>query len=483
MNLVEAKLKQLDNLTANERATLRCRLAAEFTHTGQYEAAREALGPLWQGIGERPALKGLANSTAAEVLLQCGVLSGWLGSSNRIEGVQEKAKDLINEALRIFQSLNQKLKVAEARYELGMCYWRLGAFDEARIVLDEAVERLGEDETELKAKILIRHTLVEIWTGRYLDAWDILKNAESVFGKANDALKGRWHGQKGIVLLKLGTTQGRADYADRAIIEFTAAIFHYEQAKHERYCGTNLNNLAFLLYKLGRYKEAHENLNRARAIFSRLKDSGNIAQVDETRARVLIAEKRYQEARQIINEVINTFERNEEQALLADALTIKATIQARLGEHESSLHVFRRAINVAENAGALINAGLAAVTMIEEHGKARLSEYELYHIYHRADRLLAATQDVEDIARLRACANILNRKLFGKQLSDSDFRLRKVVREYEARFIEQALREEQGIITHAAKRLGISYQSLQSILKTRQRKLFKKRKPPANRQT
>ena len=32
-------------------------------------------------------------------------------------------------------------------------------------------------------------------------------------------------GQLGIVLMKLATTEGRTDYADRAIMEFTAAIF------------------------------------------------------------------------------------------------------------------------------------------------------------------------------------------------------------------------------------------------------------------
>ncbi len=45
MNLTDARLKELDNpsLTHNERILLRCRLASEFIHIGQYEVAREAL--------------------------------------------------------------------------------------------------------------------------------------------------------------------------------------------------------------------------------------------------------------------------------------------------------------------------------------------------------------------------------------------------------------------------------------------------------
>jgi tetratricopeptide (TPR) repeat protein len=233
-----------------------------------------------------------------------------------------------------------------------------------------------------------------------------------------------------------------------------------------------------LLYKLGHYQEAHEHLDRARTF--RFKDPGIMAQVDETRARVLIAEKQYEEARRVIIGVVETLEKGGEQALLAEALTIKAITQARLGDYDYSHHTFRRAMNVAENAGALSSAGLAALSMIEEHG-TRLSEYEIYHIYRRADKLLSTTQDAEEIARLRACARILARKLFGKNLSDPDFYLPDVVRSYEARFIEQALKEEHGSITHAAHKLGLTHQSPGSILKSRHKKLRNKRKPEVSR--
>src|SRR5438270_4837471 len=324
MNLADNRLKELDNpsLTRNERVLLRCRLASEFIHKGQYETAREALGELWQGIGRRPEVEKLKPATAAEVLLQCGALSGWLGRIQHVSGAQEKAEDLISEALRMFESQRQSSKVAEAQYELGMCYFRLGAYDEARVVLDEALKGLGKEDADLKAKILIRHSLIEVWTGRYHDAWSILERAGKFFESCGDAIKGRWHGQKGLVLRRLATAERRPDYFDRAIIEYTAVIYHLERAGHERYCGNNLNNLAFLFYKLGRYEEAHENLDRAQEIFERHKDTGNLAQVNETRARVLVAEQRYGEAERIISGVIQDFEKGGEYAMLADALAL-----------------------------------------------------------------------------------------------------------------------------------------------------------------
>jgi tetratricopeptide (TPR) repeat protein len=480
MNLADERLKELDNpsLSENERALLRCRVASDFIHKGQYEAAREALGELWLGVGQRPVVRKMPPAIEAEVLLQCGTLTGWLGSVRNVSGAQEQAKDILSAAARKFGSQGMLSKVSEAQYELGMCYWRLGAYDESRLVMREALKPLTDADLELKAKILIRRSVVEIWDNRYYEALSILKEAEPVFNSAGDALKGRWHGQMALVLVRLSFVEGNTDYADRAIIEFTAAIYHYEQAGHERYCATNLNNLAMTLYKLGRYKDAHESLDRAQLIFTKLKDAGNLAQVDETRARVLVAEKKYREADRILAGVIKTFDQGGEFALLANALTLQGVVWARLGAFDNSLNILRQAMKVAQDSGALARAGLAALTMIEEHGSSRrLSESELVKVYARADELLKVTQDAEDIARLRACSRIVIKRLSGLETRDRNFSFYSAVREYEARLIEQALSEAEGSVTRAAKILGLTHQILGYMLKSRHKELADKRTP------
>lgn len=429
----------------------------------------------------KPQVDELEPVAAAEVILQCGVLTGWLGGAGNVEGSQERAKDLLSEAFRRFQSQGEYRKASEAQYELGICYWRLGAFDEARVVMAEALTPLTDSDVELKAKILVRRTLVDISENRYYDALNILKEAEPVFESASDALKGRWHGQKGLVLRRLATSEGRADYFDNAIIEYTAAIYHYEQAKHERYGATNLNNLAFLLYKMGRYQDAHRHLDRAGATLWRLKDAGLLAQVDETRARVFIAQKKYADAERVISRAVQTLEQSGESALLADALTIQGVAWARLGAHENSISVLRRAMTIAETVGALSNAGLVALALIEEHGGTRLSAVEVSKVYLRADRLLKATQDAEDVARLRACGRITVRRLSGARLRDKNFTFYGAIQDFEATIIEQALEEAGGSVTRAAKLLGLKHQSLITMLNTRHRQLLTKRKPPEKR--
>ncbi|HEX8284106.1 MAG TPA: tetratricopeptide repeat protein [Pyrinomonadaceae bacterium] len=192
MNLADERLRELDNpsLTENERVTLRCQVAADLTHKGQYEAARDALGDLWLGVGQRPPVNMLPPALEAEVLLRCGTLTRLLGSVRNVSGAQEQAKDMLSEAQRKFRAQGMPAKGSETQYELAMCYWWLGQHDEARVVLQEALKPLTESDVELKAKILIRRTIVEAWENRYHDALCILKEAEPVFQSANDALKG-----------------------------------------------------------------------------------------------------------------------------------------------------------------------------------------------------------------------------------------------------------------------------------------------------
>lgn len=225
----------------------RCTKASILIYAGQYEEAKGVLGDLFRGVGEHPDIERHPSDVGAEILLQCACLSGFLGDAQGAD-VHDRVKDLLTEAVDMFRAQNLESKVSEGNYELGICYYRKGAYDEARIMFDEA---MISATSEIRGKIVIGRTIVEFLTGHCEKARDILIEAKSFFDTASDALKGRWHGHMGLV--QRGLARGRSEYLDLAIIEYTAAIYHYELAGHLRYSGRNLNNLAFLLYKLGRY--------------------------------------------------------------------------------------------------------------------------------------------------------------------------------------------------------------------------------------
>jgi len=137
-----------------------------------------------------------------------------------------------------------------------------------------------------------------------------------------------------------------------------------------------------------------------------LDDCGSVAQMDEKRARILLAQGRNSEAERAAEEAVSVLEKGTERGVLAEALTTHGSALARLGYFERARETFDKAIKVAETAGAQEIAGRAALTIIEEFG-SRLSPADLRSLYERADKLLGSSQNMETLTRLRLCARRL----------------------------------------------------------------------------
>lgn len=450
------------------------------------------MSEFWQRVGERPQTAGLDDTATGEVLLRAGVLSGWIGSANQIEGAQETAKDLISESAAVFEKLPDAEKLAEARIELAYCYWREGALDEARVMLREVLNNLGDGESEWKAIALLRGAIIEASATRYSDALRILTGAAPLFEKSEShALKGKFHNELASVLNCLSSTEHREDYRDRALVEYAAAGFHFEQARHTRYQAAVENNLGFLFFNAAQFTEAHEHLERARRLFARLKDNVHTAQVDETRARALLAEQRFSEAEKIARQAVNALMKGDEYALLAEALTTHAVTLARNARRLPAQAALERAVEIAVQSGNAEGASLALLTMIEELGDY-LSADEIQISYRRADELLA-TAPLEILERLRRAARRAfavrsvhaEQQIAREQTQKSEeanpwgnFSLKEEVRRLEERYIESALKEAEGRVSHAAKLLGFDdHGSLNSLLKNKHKKLLAGRVP------
>lgn len=406
MNITALELQRLTDPTMSqqERARYRCTLAKELEEAGNYEAARTVMGELWQRVGERPLLDGLDESTASIVLLRAGALTGWLGSKLQVEGAQEASKDLISESITRFEALGETTKAAEALTDLSLCYWREGAFDEAYVILKDALKYLTDADGELKVVALLRYAIIERRRNRLNSALNILTEAARlVESTQNDTLKGRFHIELANTLSVLGFSEKRDDYQDRSLLEFAAANYHFEQAGNTRSCALVENNLGFLFFSLSRYEEANLHLDRARRLFLNLKEQGSVAQVDESRSRVLLAQGRNSEAERLVRSAVHTLQKGGELALLAEALTTHGASLARLKREELARAALERAIEVGEQSGDLHGAGRAALTMIEELSHF-LDKNELRARYERADQLLSDVVQPETLTRLRNCA-------------------------------------------------------------------------------
>lgn len=490
MNLAERLHEQIANThDLNGRARLRCRLAKELEESGDYEGARSAMGELWGRVGERPRLEGLDKATQAEVLLRVGVLTGWIGSTRQLEDAQEAAKNLITESLSTFEALHDAGKVDEAQTDLAYCYWRQGGLDEARDILRGVLHRLAGSGGEVKMVAIIRSTIVERSAKRYHDALRIHTDYAPLFDeRASHALRAKFHNSYAITLDILGTSEKREDYIDRALLEYTAASYHFEQAGHRVYCACVENNLAMLYLAIGRLGEAHEHLDRAQKVLANLKDSVHLAQVNETRAKVLLAEGRNAEAEKVVSAAVRVLEKGDEQSLLAEALTTQGIALARTGRHVRARLTFQRAIVVAEQAGDKAAAGRASLAVIEELNE-HATRGELCSLYEQAADRLGKSQHPNITARLIAGARLVLRLLKPQTPAPEDapvdwqgFSLRKAIHRYERRLIELALKDAGGAVTRAAELLGFKHhQSLISLLNNRHKDLLPERSPVVTR--
>ena len=427
MTLPTSLLRELvnPNLDVGGRAELCCQLAREFENKGEYEEAREMLSGLWTELDQRPKVKGFEPNIAAEVLMRAGVLTGWIGSD------QEQAKDFINESLTIFEARKYKKKIAEAQTELALCYMRIGEYDNASDLLKLALAELTID-CELRAKAVLRSSIVKRHVSPLNEALAYLTANAPLFDKINSPLlKGCYHQTLGDVLEDLCESDKPGDYLDRAFLEYTAASYHFEQAEHRRYLANVENNLGFLYLKINCCKEAHEHLNRARRIFLYLKDRISLAQVDETRARVFLKEKRNVEAEKAAWESVRTLESSDRPSLLAEALKRHGMALARLGHYSTALNAFRRAVDLSQD-----------------------------NFNRAADVALTAFQELGERLAVKEAITTS-----GRPLDEEIFLL-------EHELIKYALDDAEGRVTFAARTLGMSYQRLTHKLQTKHKALL-----------
>jgi tetratricopeptide (TPR) repeat protein len=369
--------------------------------------------------------------------------------------------------------LGNKDKAAEAQKDLAICYWREGAMDEARVFFREALA--GATDPTIKFRILVNSTTVEISSNCLDEALSLLDRAAPLLEFiSNDATIGLFHMQRAMVFRGMGG----AENIDRALIENTAARVHFEQANHRRFFARVENNIGYIFLELGRYAEALEHLDTARATFVEIGDVGTAAQVNETRARVFLAQGRYPEAEKIAFSAASVLESGGEYSLLAEALEAQGIALARMGRHQSALGLLKRSAHIAETAGDLHIAGRMFLTILEEL-KNFISPAEIGEIYRDADDRLGDQLDPETVSRLRACARlaVTNAAVAKADTMLAPGTFEEEVHRCESGLIRHALDEASGSVTRAAKLLGLTHQGLCYIINHRHRQLLAARAP------
>lgn len=339
-----------------------CARSRALEQRGEYEDARNLLSDLWDRVGERPKIEGLNELESAMVQLRVGYLTGWLGSTRKIEGAQERSLDLLSECSGMFERLGDVDGYAEAQLGIALAYWRKASFDEARVILDGVLgaSNLGK-ENRLSA-IIIR-TIVERSDNQVFKALSLHESAAALF-EAKDVparLKATFfHGW--------ALTHRQAGNIDEALLKYSVTTKYLEEAGDNARLAIVEGNYGFLFYSVKAYSEALEHIQRALSLYRAASDLRGAAQVGETLSRVLIEVGDYEGAERAARAAVEILRGVEEKAQFVEGLTSLGTALARQGRRRESYAAFSEAEEEALNFVGQSAAAVVVKKIIEELG-------------------------------------------------------------------------------------------------------------------
>ncbi|HEY2963447.1 MAG TPA: winged helix-turn-helix domain-containing protein [Pyrinomonadaceae bacterium] len=392
--------------TRNEQIQVFCAIAREQIDAGNYDAACKVLEGWWV-FGEWPKLDGLTQRSCADLLFTTGELAGCVASAKQLPNGQKHGEALLNGSIGIFERLSCTRQAAEARIEVALCYYREGLFDLGRSTLMKVLDRLSPNDSDLRSLALIRLASLERHAGRLKDALGRLNEARTLVKLSGPWATGRCHLELASTYKDLAVSESSTLYSDIAEESYLTALREFEAVGSHRLVAIVENNLGFLLSLIGRFQDAEMHLFRARKIFSHFDDRIRRAQVDDSLARLYLAQNRLDDAQTRIRLSIQTMESGDEDALLAESLTTKGMIYCRLQRYNDAQKALEAAYRLALRCGDVEGAGRSQLVLVEEMAHI-LEPEERGLVRIRLMELLSASQQTAIRERLGKCFDIID---------------------------------------------------------------------------
>jgi SOS-response transcriptional repressor LexA len=362
--MASAHLTTLTPLTDADVLAL-CAVAMQAARAGDCAKALDLMSPLWVGVGAEPNAAGLGFRAGAELYHCAGMITSVVEQS---AVAQRWARRVLRRSARSFLALGDERGVVRSAHEVAASYHRSGHNRHARRVarMYHAKAKCAEPEDE--AGLILIHAIAEWCLNRPAEALQVLTDAFALFeGLEDDRLKGSFHCTLASAYHDLGAARYGREYFRLAVFEFTAAIYHIERAGGSLHLSTLENNIGYLLSLLGEHDDALTHLDRAREISISLRDDTQAARVEITRAQVLAASGRLDEAVRVISSAVDALQWLGAESLLTEARAVEQDIARRRARAVDNVIPFGRPparlpeqYTLAVTDDALVNAGIAA---------------------------------------------------------------------------------------------------------------------------
>lgn len=234
------------------------------------------------------------------------------------ESDPERSKDLLSEAIRFLDGPEAQ----EAKIHLAIAYHWTGEYSEGLALVDDL---LSEDLSGgIRCQALLAKATLQMSSPR--TALLTLGEAEACCEGAGRTYLGNWHNQRARALKEL------KEY-DQASIEYAGAAALFEEAGNPGGAAMAFNNLAGVYLKWGKLEDARVAATRSVSSFKSLADP-RLPHAQDQLAQILVAQGSAEEARALIDKVINSVNGDRKDLLLECLLTrASALIQLKMPAH------------------------------------------------------------------------------------------------------------------------------------------------------
>lgn len=264
---------------------------------GDLDSLRRILQTVWT-IEETPTFNDYEELIKGELLRLCGIFLSYYGkySLNR-KNYQVRGKDLLINAVEIFDANKISDKAAEAKINLAFCYWNLGEVNEAEAILDIVEAEFGKDlfhPTYLR--VCINRLLICFWKQDLESAFKIIEKINSPMQLCTDLrLQAMFHNQAGIF-------HRAAKQYDKAVFHLNEAIRFAGEKDNKLFIAINLNNLAYLYKEIKDFQKALDYVSESISEVNKIKCQGFLPHALDTKALIYLDWKKFEDALETINQ-------------------------------------------------------------------------------------------------------------------------------------------------------------------------------------
>jgi tetratricopeptide (TPR) repeat protein len=296
---------------------------------------RQILSTFWEDIESEPDINILGIPIRAELLRLCGVFLSHFGRARGFANYQLRAKNMLTQAIELFEAYKLNENAAETKVALANCYWFSGEICEYDDLIKAVEEEFAAQPTNtVSIQIKLNRLLVANWREDKKESKLLISDIAGTISTSHDVrLQTQFQNLAGVAYWTLGEL-------DKSITHASEAVRIARKNKNHIFLAMSLNNLAFFYRVTGRFDRALTTSREAIAITEASGDKGWTAHFLDTKALIYLHRGEHIESLQVIEKSIGIFSEGEDYTGLTDAMWTKCLCLLRLNRFTDALGLF-----------------------------------------------------------------------------------------------------------------------------------------------